>query len=76
MSTNDLIRQRIVERVEEMGKPEIAEKLKDKEHFSSLDIALLADELDTSFHYLVTGEPDPWEVRIIGCTQKDMDAWR
>lgn len=71
----ETIRQRIIERGVKVGKPDILAKHPEGKHFSSLELVILADELETSFHYLVTGEPDPYEVRIISCSKEDMENW-
>lgn len=44
------------------------------EHFtegrliSSIGAAMMAEELGTSVHWLITGKRDPWQVKIAHCT--------
>lgn len=60
---------RINQRAEERGVKDILRNVRRPEtHFSSLELALIAEELETSVHFLLTGRPDPYQVRLIRCT--------
>lgn len=61
---------RIIDKASAHGISDIFGSTKSPERFSSLELALIAERLNTSVHWLITGERDPYEVRLVHCTSK------
>lgn len=67
---HDEVVARITEKAAAQGIENILEGVRSPDHFSSIEIALIADQLGTSVHWLITGERDPYEIRLVHCTGK------
>lgn len=48
----------------EISESQLSKSLGGTRQFSAVEVALLADDLDVSMHWLVTGEEDPLSMRI------------
>ncbi len=57
-----------------MSDSALSKSLAGSRAFSSIEVALVADVLDVSMYELVTGEPDPYEVRVAARHAYDPDA--
>lgn len=62
---------RVLDRATRMNRMEAMKHFKDGPRISSIGVAEVAEELDTSPHWVITGERDPWEVRVILCDDAD-----
>lgn len=60
--------QRIEDRAKEMGIPHILAGLKSPDYLSSLELVEIAEVLNTSAYWIITGERDPYEIRLVHCT--------
>lgn len=62
---------RVLERATKLDRLDVMEHFKDGPRISSIGAVMVADELDTSVHWVITGERDPWEPMIVRCTDPD-----
>lgn len=60
---------RIKAKAEQQGIEDILTGMSRPEtHFSSLELVLIAERLGVSVHWIITGERDPYEIRLVHCT--------
>lgn len=52
-------------RAVDVGESAMSKSLAGTRAFAALELAEIADRLDVSMHWLVTGELDPFEVRVV-----------
>lgn len=60
-------------RTSELSDSQLSKSLSGLRQFSAPELARIAHALDVSLHWLVTGEPDPMEVRI--AARHDFDGF-
>lgn len=49
----------------DLGESALSKSINGNRAFSAVELAEVANRLDVSMRWLVTGEPDPYEVRIL-----------
>lgn len=62
---------RVLRRARKLDRLDVMEHFKDGPRISSIGAVMVAEELDTSVHWIITGERDPWEPMIVRCTDAD-----
>ena len=67
--THEDIVNRIKAKAEQQGIDDIfADAKRYETHFASIELAVIAERLGVSVHWVITGERDPYEVKIVHCT--------
>ena len=49
----------------DLGESALSKSLNGTRAFSAVELAEVADRIGVSMHWLVTGEPDPYELRLV-----------